>query len=79
MSLLSVSDMCDALSYGALSEQEMSIVTMLQVRTQAKEIKQRVHTDTAPKIEKALGCGFPGAKHILFLLLRCLYRLLTSF
>lgn len=79
MSLLSVSDMRDALSHGALLEQEMSIVSMLQVRTQAKEIKQRVQSDTAPKIEKALGCGFPGAKHILFLLLRCLYCLLRSF
>lgn len=72
MSLLSVSDVCDALSHGALSEHEMGIVSMLQVRTQAKEIKQRVQSDTAPKIEKALECGLPGAKHILFLLLCCL-------
>lgn len=79
MSLLSVSDVRDALSHGALSEHEMSIVSMLQVRTQVKEIKQRVQSDTAPKVEKALGCGLPDAKHILFLLLRCLYCLLTSF
>lgn len=57
-----VSSVCGALARGALSEHEVGIVSMLQVRTQAKEVKQRVQSDTAPSLEAALGRGLPGAK-----------------